>query len=144
MDKTISQSRISKHNHWKTLRLRIPAIAGIILAFLTGDAIKPLAILLILVSLYYIISGIVRKDLATPKLISIYVGIVTLFVTLGVVALTVSQPWSYYVVALGWLLHAVWDVYHYRKDKVVPKWVSEFCFVYDTLIAIILVVLAAQ
>lgn len=144
METTTSQSQSLKHKLWKTVRMRIPAIAGIILAFLTGDAIKPLAILLIIVSLYYIISGLVRKDLATPKLIVIYSGIVAVFIALGSAALTVGAPWSYYIVAGGWLLHAVWDVYHFRKNKVVPKWVSEFCFVYDTLIAITLVILAAS
>jgi hypothetical protein len=35
--------------------------------------------------------------------------------------------------------HAAWDV-HFRADRVVPRWWSEWCLVLDTLLAVVLVV----
>ena len=40
-----------------------------------------------------------------------------------------------YVVAGGWFAHALWDVYHLRKDVVVPKWYAEACIATDVLVA---------
>jgi len=112
------------------------------MAFFTGDAVQSLAIIVMVVSLYYIVSGLVRKDLNTLKMIGIYVAIVAGFITLGLVVLNVGSPLNYYILAGAWLLHATWDVHLFRKNTIVPRWMTEFCFVYDTIVAITLITLA--
>lgn len=134
-----------KHNPLHALLHRIPAFVGVVLAFLTGGEVFPLSIIIIVISLYYLVSGVVRrKELSTPKAIAMHIAIATGFVLLGIVALLASGPASYYIIAGAWLLHAVWDLYLFRKNVAVPRWLTEFCMVYDVLIAALLVIAAAR
>ncbi|MEU7740876.1 hypothetical protein [Nonomuraea sp. NPDC049158] len=48
-----------------------------------------------------------------------------------------------YLVALGLLCHAAWDVYHYRANRVVTRSLAEFCLVLDTALAVAIIVLTA-
>ncbi|MDQ4031849.1 MAG: hypothetical protein M3332_06115, partial [Actinomycetota bacterium] len=53
---------------------------------------------------------------------------------------------GHYVVAAGWIGHAIWDVAHHRDLNhhravgVVPRWYAESCFVLDLLIGASLLV----
>ncbi|MGW4209089.1 hypothetical protein ACWEIJ_13970 [Lentzea sp. NPDC004789] len=40
------------------------------------------------------------------------------------------------LIALGWGAHAAWDLVHHLRDAVVPRWFSEFCGVFDLVIAV--------
>ncbi|GGU39303.1 hypothetical protein [Lentzea flava] len=40
------------------------------------------------------------------------------------------------LIALGWGAHAVWDLVHHVRNAVVPRWWSEFCGVFDLVIAV--------
>jgi hypothetical protein len=40
--------------------------------------------------------------------------------------------------AVGWLGHAAWDVVHFRANRVVPRWWSEWCVALDVLLAVVL------
>jgi hypothetical protein len=40
------------------------------------------------------------------------------------------------LIALGWGAHAVWDLVHHLRNAVVPRWWSEFCGVFDLVIAV--------
>ncbi|MCC3763347.1 hypothetical protein K3N28_09710 [Glycomyces sp. TRM65418] len=72
--------------------------------------------------------------------------------TLGMVAfggiaalvLYVGEDLGSYLVAAGLLGHAAWDVYHHRKDIVVSRSLAEFCFVLDTLVAVVIIVVALR
>ncbi|MDR0358351.1 MAG: hypothetical protein LBJ87_02655 [bacterium] len=48
-----------------------------------------------------------------------------------------------YLVAIGLLGHAAWDVYHHRKQKVVARSMAEFCLVLDTALAAVIIVVTA-
>ncbi|MEV1178103.1 hypothetical protein [Nonomuraea sp. NPDC049784] len=59
------------------------------------------------------------------------------------VALFIAPAAGSYLVALGLLGHAAWDVYHYRAKKVVSSSLAEFCLVLDTALAVAIIVLTA-
>ncbi|MCA2225282.1 hypothetical protein [Nonomuraea aurantiaca] len=59
------------------------------------------------------------------------------------VALFVNPTAGSYLVALGLLGHAAWDVYHYRANRVVTRSLAEFCLVLDTALAVTIIVLTA-
>jgi hypothetical protein len=133
------------HGPIHALLQRIPAFIGLALAFLTGgEQVFPLSIIIIVVSLYYLVSGLVRKDLPTPKALATHVAIAAGFILLSIVTLILSGPSSYYILAGTWLLHATWDSYLYRKNAAVPRWLTQFCIVYDVIVAILLVVTATN
>jgi len=54
-------------------------------------------------------------------------------------ALGASEDVGAYLLAAGLLGHAVLDVYLHRADKVVVRSMTEFCFVLDTLLAVVIV-----
>ncbi|TDD66827.1 hypothetical protein E1262_21090 [Jiangella aurantiaca] len=47
-----------------------------------------------------------------------------------------------YLVAVGLLGHAAWDVWHHRTNRVVVRSLAEFCVVLDTLLAAAMIVVA--
>jgi hypothetical protein len=56
------------------------------------------------------------------------------FGTAAVLALYLAPTLGGFVVGLGLVGHAVWDVFHYRRDIVVVRSLSEFCAVLDLLV----------
>jgi hypothetical protein len=45
-----------------------------------------------------------------------------------------------YLVAAGLLGHAAWDLWHHRTERVVSRSMTEFCLVFDVLVAVVIVV----
>lgn len=45
-----------------------------------------------------------------------------------------------YLVAAGLLGHAAWDLWHHRTERVVSRSMTEFCIVFDVLVAGVIVV----
>ncbi|HUQ60015.1 hypothetical protein [Lentzea sp.] len=58
------------------------------------------------------------------------------YLALAAVVFVVSPTAGVVLIALGWGAHAVWDVWHHVRDAVVPRWWSEFCGVFDLVIAV--------
>ena len=67
---------------------------------------------------------------------------VLLFGAINAWAVTSGEPYVNYALAVGWLAHAAWDVVHFRANRVVPRWWSEWCVVLDVLLAVMLIVRA--
>jgi hypothetical protein len=65
---------------------------------------------------------------------------ILLFGAITLWALSLDDPDAQYVLAVGWLGHAAWDVVHFRADRVVARWWSEWCVVLDVLLAALLLV----
>jgi hypothetical protein len=59
-----------------------------------------------------------------------------LYLALAVVVILVSPFYGVGLIALGWGAHAVWDLVHHVRNAVVPRWWSEFCGVFDLVIAV--------
>lgn len=125
------------------LKTRIPIFLGVVLALVTGAKMPILATVIIVTSIYYFVSGLRRKDLNTRKAIVTYAAIAASFVALAFVALG-SGTVGYYIMAMAWLLHVSWDIYLYRINKVVPRWLTQFCMGYDVVVAILLVIVAQK
>jgi len=66
-----------------------------------------------------------------------------LFGGVAVVAMAVDPVLGLYLVAAGWLGHALWDIAHLRADKVVSRSFAEWCAVFDGLRGIGILVVAA-
>lgn len=131
------------HSALDELKKRIPILLGIALALVTGHKMIILAAVIIVTSIYYFISGLRRKDIQGSRPIVSYAAIAASFVALAFVALG-SGTIGYYIMAAAWLLHVSWDIYLYRINKVVPRWLTQFCMGYDVVVAILLVIAAQK
>jgi hypothetical protein len=59
-----------------------------------------------------------------------------LYVALAAVVIIVSPHAAVLLIAAGWGAHAVWDLVHHVRNAVVPRWWSEFCGVFDLVVAV--------
>lgn len=100
----------------------------------------PLTWILPLLAFTYLVFGAARGQLRRGVLRLQTVGLLG-FTVLALVALFVDPVIGQYVVAAGWLGHAVWDFAH-RDGTVVPRWYVDFCFPVDLLVAASLVAAA--
>ncbi|TMS00559.1 hypothetical protein [Nonomuraea basaltis] len=97
------------------------------------------------IALIVTVIGLVRGQLRRPGL---YVLQAPQMLVVGVVVLLAEYgglEFAGYLVAAALIGHAVWDVAHWRANKVVTRSLAEFCFVIDSLLGlgiIILLVLA--
>jgi hypothetical protein len=63
------------------------------------------------------------------------------FGTAAVLALSVAPTLGGFVVGLGLVGHAIWDVFHHRRGTVVVRSLAEFCAVLDLLVGAAVIVL---
>ncbi|WP_143466715.1 hypothetical protein [Lentzea kentuckyensis] len=59
-----------------------------------------------------------------------------LYVALAAAVILVAPFYGVGLIAFGWAAHAVWDLVHHVRNAVVPRWWSEFCGVFDLVIAV--------
>jgi len=64
----------------------------------------------------------------------------SLYAALAVVVIMVSSSAGVLLIAFGWGAHAVWDLVHHVRNAVVPRWWSEFCGVFDLVIAVTILI----
>ena len=83
----------------------------------------------------YLTWGTARGDLATRRWLTIETVGVLSFGALAIAAAATDPDAARYVLAVGWLCHAVWDVAHHRTDRVVPRWYAELCMTSDLVVA---------
>jgi hypothetical protein len=58
------------------------------------------------------------------------------YVALAAAVIMVSPEAGVLLIALGWGAHAAWDLVHHVRNAVVPRWWSEFCGVFDLVVAV--------
>ncbi|MFC3493991.1 hypothetical protein [Glycomyces rhizosphaerae] len=93
-----------------------------------------------LLALYGLLRGAARPAEGLP----LQAIAMALFGGIAAAVLFIGGDLGAYLVAAGLLGHAAWDVYHHRRELVVSRSLAEFCFVLDTLVAIIIVVVTLQ
>lgn len=93
-----------------------------------------------LLALYGVLRGAARPAEGLP----LQAIAMALFGGIAATVLFIGGDFGAYLVAAGLLGHAAWDVYHHRRELVVSCSLAEFCFVLDTLVAIIIVVVTLQ
>jgi hypothetical protein len=100
---------------------------------------SPITGLLPLLALAYLLFGFARGAFHQGHgLTRQLVGLV-LFGGVALVVLVVDPAVGRYLVAAGWLGHAVWDYLH-RDGRVVPRWYIEVCIPVDVVVAASLIV----
>jgi hypothetical protein len=89
---------------------------------------------------YGLLTGAVRPPGGLP----LQAIAMAVFGAVAAVAVLLGNSVGAYLVAAGLLGHAAWDVYHHRINKVVVRSMAEFCFVLDTLLAVIIVIVTVR
>lgn len=121
---------------WPTLA----AVASTVLLAVVGQSLPDAFPVWSLVSaaLVYPVWGAVRAWRGRPGLLPVEMAGLLAFGALSLVVLAVSpeQDLGRYLLAAGWVGHAVWDALHHRADRVVPRWYSEWCAGVDVLVAV--------
>ncbi|MGI5500539.1 hypothetical protein [Lentzea sp. CA-135723] len=110
---------------------RWPAVIALALTFdFWAAPVVPPVWTLLLIQAIYLVRGRTLGQLV----------VFGLYVLLAAAVLLVS-PWTgALLIALGWGAHAVWDLVHHVRDAVVARWWSEFCGVFDLVIAVTMLV----
>lgn len=103
------------------------------------DATWPVLAVGVLLAAYGVVRGVRRPRSGFPLQAVALLG----FGATAAVALLVAPVVGSYLVALGLLGHAGWDLYHYRTRKVVSRSLAEFCIVLDTALAAVILVVTA-
>ncbi|MGS2615051.1 DUF6010 family protein [Micromonospora sp. LZ34] len=83
----------------------------------------------------YLLIGAYRRQLRGPGALARQLAGLAAWSALALVAVTVGGRAAAWLVALGWLAHAAWDVVHHRRGEVVPRGYAEWCAVFDALVA---------
>ncbi len=97
-------------------------------------------------ALVYLIFGATRGQLRRPSVLMLQTVGLLGYGAIALLALLLDPAVGHYVVAAGWIGHAIWDVAHHRDLNhhravgVVPRWYAESCFVLDLLIGTSLLV----
>lgn len=95
----------------------------------------------LLAAVIYLTWGTARGALGNRGLLTAQTAAVLGFGAIALWAVAVDPDAARYVLAAGWLAHAVWDVVHHRLGRVVPRWYAETCLVADLTVATALLTL---
>jgi hypothetical protein len=90
---------------------------------------------LLLAAVVYLAWGTARGDLGNRRLLTAQTAAVLGFGAVALTTVAVAPAAARYVLAAGWVAHAIWDVVHHRIDRVVPRWYAETCLVIDLTLA---------
>ncbi|MEH1165894.1 hypothetical protein V6V47_10970 [Micromonospora sp. CPCC 205539] len=129
-------ARIRRHPAVVAIARRWPT--GLVLLVTVDLWVDPIALspwtMLVLPGGYLLI-GVARRTLRGPGvLVTQLVGLAG-WAALTLVAVAVGGRAATWLVALGWLAHAGWDLVHHRTARVVPRGYAEWCGVLDTVVA---------
>ena len=83
----------------------------------------------------YLLWGLLRRRPGDERWRRWQVVAVAGFGMVTAVAVVSPDPRRNTLLAAGWLLHAAWDVVHFRADRIVPRWWSLWCVVLDAVLA---------
>jgi hypothetical protein len=103
------------------------------------DLVDPLVVL-VAAAIALVLWGALRGQLRRGALVIEAAGMVG-FTAISLAAVSADPELGRWVVAAGWFGHAAWDFAHLRADKVVSRSFAEWCFVFDVLRAIAILVL---
>ncbi|MEU7677978.1 hypothetical protein AB0C42_24560 [Micromonospora taraxaci] len=87
----------------------------------------------------YLLIGLIRRTLRGPGVLATQLVGLAVWGTLTLVAVVVGGRSAEWLVALGWLAHAGWDLAHHRSGRVVPRGYTEFCGVLDAILAAVMI-----
>lgn len=126
---------------------RWPTGVGVVVAAVGVAAMAPVpahvrpwvgAWWVLVAAVIYLTWGTARGELGERRWLTAQTAGVLGFGAVSIAVVAVDSASASYVLAAGWLAHAVWDVLHHRADRVVPRWYAEACLVTDVTVAAVL------
>ncbi|MGH3660286.1 MAG: hypothetical protein ACRDTQ_00300 [Micromonosporaceae bacterium] len=93
----------------------------------------------VLLLAYGLLRGALRPRHGLPLQTLAWLG----FGAVAAIGLIVNPVLGSYLVALGLLVHAGWDLHHHRTSRVVARSMAEFCLALDATLAVVIVVVTA-
>ncbi|MEU7976472.1 hypothetical protein AB0B48_30995 [Micromonospora sp. NPDC049089] len=87
----------------------------------------------------YLVIGMARRTLGGRGVLATQLAGLAIWVALTLVAVLAGGRTAAWLVALGWLAHAGWDIVHHRNRRVVPRAYAELCVVLDVALAAVMV-----
>lgn len=93
---------------------------------------------ILLAAAIYLTWGTARGDLTSWPWLAAQATAVLGFGAVAIAGVAADADASRWILAAGWLAHALWDVAHHRAGRVVPRWYAETCLVIDLLLATVL------
>jgi hypothetical protein len=120
--------------HW-------PAALGLVMSVdnLIDPRPLPIAVMLVLPLGYLLIGGL-RRTLRPRRVLLAQLGGLAGYLVLVGAALLADPVTAQVLVGLGWIAHAGWDAWHYRRRMVVPRGFAEWCLVVDLVIGVTVIV----
>ncbi|MFI8827194.1 hypothetical protein [Streptomyces sp. NPDC053431] len=113
------------------------------LTFLDGlPAPAFLAAVLASMPLFYLGFGVFRGELRRPGALAGQLAGLAGFAAVALLAVAADGDAGLVVLAAGWLGHALWDLVHHLRGRVVPRAWSEWCGVFDACGAVALLLAA--
>jgi hypothetical protein len=104
----------------------------------------PTAWLMLVLPVGYLVIGAARRTLTTRRTLLVQLGGLAGYAMLALAAVLASPVTSTVLIGLGWLAHAGWDVWHHRRNAVVPRGYAEWCAVVDTVIGLTVLAVAVR
>jgi len=105
------------------------------------EPLYPPAVAMMVLPTAYLAIGAFRKRLREPGVLPLQLAGFAAYLVLVGVALSVPDEVAKYLIGAGWLAHGIWDYFHHRFDKVVPRAFSEWCGVLDAVIGITIILM---
>ncbi|PWC08472.1 hypothetical protein [Mycetocola zhujimingii] len=120
---------------------RWPTVLALLLTFglLLDPTVVPAGILALL-GFEYLIIGTARRQFQNRKLLAIHIAGALAYVGLAALTLVVDPFAGGLLIAVGWILHAGWDIALHRANVVVWRWYAELCAVVDIVVGLTILV----
>ncbi|MEU8249126.1 hypothetical protein [Nonomuraea sp. NPDC048916] len=119
------------------LARRWPTWLGLLMTFdlWINPTVPPTPILLMLPGAYLVI-GLFRRTLRDRRVLALQLAGLAGYLALALVAMSADPRTAGYLIAAGWLAHALWDLGHHIADRVVPRGYAELCIAVDLVIGL--------
>lgn len=91
----------------------------------------------------YLLIGSVRRTLRPRRVLGWQLTALAGYAVLLLAALVATPQASQMLVGAGWIFHAGWDLWHHRRNLVVPRPFAEWCAVVDLIIGVSVILVAA-
>ena len=142
MNNTAVRPRLVARHLAGTLR-RWPTVLALLCTvdnMINPRPLSPWAMLVLPVG--YLVIGGLRGKLQPGRTLLVQLAGLGAYVLLAVAAATASPRTSLILIGAGWLAHAGWDLWHHRRDAVVPRPYAEWCSVVDVVVGVSVLVVA--
>ncbi len=126
-----------RHPLARVLVHRWPAGLALLMTVDSWTSPVPLAAYTLLVlPAGYLVIGSVRRQWGVPGNLRLQLAGLAGWSALALLAAILGGPAGQWLVAVGWLAHSGWDLFHHRTRRVVPRGYAQWCGVLDAVLGI--------